>query len=91
MVYDSSQWLLYKDGALVTQQPGNVGAVRTNSESWYVGSSDFGSYTLNGEIADFRIWKTARSANEISSNYKRSLTGNEKHLVRSIRFVSMPF
>lgn len=81
VVYDSSQWLLYKDGALVTQQPGNVGAVRTNSESWYVGSSDFGSYTLNGEIADFRIWKTARSANEISSNYKRSLTGNEKHLV----------
>ena len=34
------------------------------------------SKTLNGQIDDVRIWKTARTATEIAENYQKTLTGD---------------
>lgn len=48
--------------------------------SWYT------SPKLNGKIADFRTWNTARSINDIKENYKKTLTGTEPRLQKYYTF-----
>jgi lysophospholipase L1-like esterase len=48
--------------------------------SWYT------SPKLNGKVADFRVWNTARSIDEIKGNYKKVLTGKETSLQKYYTF-----
>lgn len=48
--------------------------------SWYT------SPKLNGKIADFRVWNTARSIDDIKENYKKVLTGTETGLQKYYTF-----
>ncbi len=48
--------------------------------SWYT------SPKLNGKVADFRVWNTARSIDEIKGNYKKVLTGKETGLQKYYTF-----
>lgn len=38
-------------------------------------------YNFNGEIADVRLWSTARTSEEIKANYNKALEGNEEGLI----------
>lgn len=48
--------------------------------SWYT------SPKLNGKLADFRVWNTARSMDEIKGVYKKVLTGKETGLQKYYTF-----
>ncbi|MDD3194301.1 MAG: GDSL-type esterase/lipase family protein [Paludibacter sp.] len=48
--------------------------------SWYTAPK------FNGKIADFRVWNTARSVDEVKANYTKFLTGNESGLHKYYTF-----
>jgi len=47
--------------------------------------TDAGAYTFNGQIDEIRMWNTARTASEISSNYNKSVATNATGLVAYFR------
>ena len=100
LVYDGSQPLgltrmrLYVNGVdqttqnIVNGNPGNVTPNMTGNTPPGIGILDnnFASRTWNGKMDEYRIWTTARTATEISSNMNNSLVGNEPGL-----FAYFPF
>ena len=74
---------LYVNGSAVasTQSGAQVALPDMAFESSYIGRSTHtnDSY-FNGQIADARIWDTARSSLEIANNYDRQLNGDEDGL-----------
>jgi len=51
-----------------------------------IGSSPFSGQNMNGQIADVRIWKDARTANEIKQTYQSPPSGSEDNLVAHYTF-----
>ena len=70
---------LYVDG-----DPNGSGTIAANitGGTALIGASAFAStQSMNGQIADVRIWSDARSDDEIRGNYQSPLTGNEDKLL----------
>lgn len=68
---------------------GNAPEININNLKLYLGKRIFGgiySHFFDGQMDDFRMWNYARSASEITSNYKTELTGKESGLVAYYKF-----
>jgi cyanobactin cluster PatC/TenC/TruC protein len=69
----------YVNGSLVQTVSGSQPA-SSNSDSCAIGTSQHGE-SWYGQIAEVRIWKSARSKEEIKTDMSRRLKGNEPGLV----------
>ena len=69
----------YVNGSLVQTVSGSQPA-SSNSDSCAIGTSQDGE-SWYGQIAEVRIWKSARSKEEIQADMSRRLTGNEPGLL----------
>lgn len=72
-------WKLYQNGELVYQTDGQA-TVSTNYRSFEIGRNSDVRYA-HGEFSDVRVWKIARTQEEIKKDMNRILTGNENGLV----------
>ena len=84
-VYDGDELRIYVNAVSEDSQTiGNVTAY-TGTADLHIGNdlnSSHGSKgVFNGLMDDIRIWNVARTADEISENYKKTLTGSENGLV----------
>ena len=88
-VYDNGTASIYIDGVLdATTSQGTTfgtgitrfGFVSAGSEATTFNGTNTPFWPFNGDIEDFRIWSTARSASEIQDNMNRCLTGSETGL-----------
>ena len=69
--YDGTTTRLYINGVLDTSRTGITGNVGSNFDSLYIGAdrlSGATSFFFNGRLDNVRIWKSARTAVEISNN-----------------------
>ncbi len=85
--FDSNKISWYIDGeeaTLIDSFTPNYEAAVAGTNSAYIGNG----YTNNfeGEIDEFRIWSTARTADEIQGNLYTSLDGTEDNLVAYYNF-----
>ncbi|OWK68723.1 hypothetical protein CBW18_20600, partial [Pedobacter sp. AJM] len=93
-VYNGADWLFYVDGSLISSnsdQEGLNGATPNYSGSGLTqfkigGLSDGSTVTgaldyFDGSMDDFRVWNTARTQAQLSSNRTVELTGTETGLV----------
>ncbi|MCX2432381.1 beta strand repeat-containing protein, partial [Pedobacter sp. GR22-10] len=93
-VYNGADWLFYVDGSLISSdsdQEGLNGATPNYSGSGLTqfkigGLSDGSTVTgaldyFDGNMDDFRVWNTARTQAQLSSNRTVELTGTETGLV----------
>ena len=69
-VYDGTDWLLYRDGALLASAASTVGALPV-AANWMIGSSGIATDTryFNGSIGDVRIYNVALSASQVATLY----------------------
>ena len=86
--YDGSIIKLYINGELSGSKNSNKDITNT-SRTLRIG--EFGgypsnSYMFHGLIDDLRIWDKALSKAEIDSNMKKTITGNESHLISYWKF-----
>lgn len=51
-----------------------------------IGNAVAGGWPFDGEIDEVRIWKVARTSDEIRQNHTRTLSGSESNLVAYYRF-----
>ncbi|MFN7117882.1 MAG: LamG-like jellyroll fold domain-containing protein, partial [Saprospiraceae bacterium] len=68
---------------------GNAPEININNLKLYLGKRIFGgvnSHFFDGQMDDFRMWNYARSASEITNNYKTELTGKESGLIAYYKF-----
>jgi len=70
---------IYRNGVLETNKTGMAPFVRGTYDLRLGGDGGFSAF--NGRLDDFRVWNTARTAGEISANYRRTLAGNEPGLL----------
>jgi len=93
-VYNGVEWIFYVDGALISSNPdqeGLSGATPNYSGSgltqFKIGGLSDGSTVIgaldyfDGSMDDFRVWNTARTQTQISSNRTIELTGSETGLI----------
>jgi gliding motility-associated-like protein len=74
--YDNGAAKCYIDGQLSAAKPSS--SAPTTWDSFNIGSMD--GNTINGKMDEFRIWSTARTAQEIQENMHLTLSGNETGL-----------
>ena len=69
-VYNGTNWLLYRDGALLSSTASTVGAVAV-SANWTIGSSGVLTDTryFSGSVGDVRIYNSALSASQVAQLY----------------------
>ncbi|OQY29536.1 MAG: hypothetical protein B6244_03260, partial [Candidatus Cloacimonetes bacterium 4572_55] len=75
--YDGTNWNLYRNGIEISETPSSIGAVTTDS-SWTIGHGSYsgiGDY-FKGFIDEIRIWRYARSREQIRENMCRQLSMN---------------
>ena len=83
--YDGSQTKIYVDGVLsnTTSAPSsinnNVSNIKVNIGAGLANNSP--AYLFKGDIDEIRVWNVARTALQISQNFRSSLQGNETGLV----------
>lgn len=70
----------YVDGSLVSAQAGCGTQIADTDIDLWVGGAPTTGYFFNGKIDDLRIYNTARTAQQINSDYNNELTGTEPHL-----------
>jgi len=93
-VFNNGNWSFYVDGAVLsTNVLDNEGSASTPNYAtlgptyFDIGSSGNPSLAnFDGSMDEIRIWNTARTASQISTNYLRELTGSEPGLVLNYRF-----
>ncbi len=81
VTYDGTKATIYIDGAERASQ--NVtGSIATNNSDLLIGKyGGMNTYSLDGAIADFRIWNDARTQAEIQNNMNLLISGKEQNLV----------
>lgn len=69
-VFDGSQWLIYRNGALLASSgPQPSDSVRSSDATWAIGAKGGGEQrAFLGDIRDVRIWTVARSQEEIRAD-----------------------
>ncbi len=89
-VYDPSvttnQLKLYIDGTLNTQGNLTVSVNTSSVTPVIIGRRNDGVNYFNGDIDEVRIWNTARTASEISTNRNTEFCGTEPGLVSYYKF-----
>lgn len=79
--YSSQTIKIYKNGQLKLTQNQFTPRAKTDTEPNYTNFIGFFFAYYQGEMADFRIWKVARTAEEIKNSMHLQLTGREVDLV----------
>lgn len=62
---------LYKDGALLLTTGSIVSNISTNNSNWYIGSM-VGFYQMNANMGEFKLWKSAKEAIDITSEFNNT-------------------
>jgi hypothetical protein len=82
-VYDGSHWRLYRNGRELASDPDPVGAVRVEGP-WAIGARGGGSERFfDGDIAEVRLWRVARTAEQLREDMRRDPKDNAPGLVGS--------
>lgn len=91
MVLDDANHIgtTYINGEKISEQYTNAPIPNTPPREELKIASDYRGYTadgkpelnFNGEIADIRLWSTARTPEEIKGNFNEALDGNEEGLI----------
>jgi hypothetical protein len=85
--FNSNSMSIYVNGVLSTSKAGMSRFVRGNYDLRIGGNISGGAdYFFNGQLDEFRVWNTARTASQILSNFNRTLTGGETNLLLYYRF-----
>jgi Concanavalin A-like lectin/glucanases superfamily len=83
----STKFTFYQDGSSIGNGTDGTGTNTTNiydsTAPFRIGAFNNGApyYSFDGKIDEARVWNTARTGSEISSNYNKELVGNESGLV----------
>jgi hypothetical protein len=87
-VVTPAAYTVYVNGALVEDSPFPSGnpVLYDVDHRLFLGSDGHDAEDLDGSIAELRIWKTARSAEQIKANMGITLKGNEPGLMGYWRF-----
>jgi hypothetical protein len=82
--YNGSQFVLYLDGNLVagTARSGSIG---TNNEDLLIGNNPVLNRPFKGDIDEVRVWRVARTQQQIIDDMDRELSGTEAGLVAYYR------
>ena len=80
-VKEGSELRLYINGVLDGTTTDITTGNTQNNSPLYIGRRGNNKNYFKGEVDELRIWNTARSAEEISSNYQQTLSGTETGLV----------
>jgi hypothetical protein len=86
-VYNGTQWLLYRNGVLITgSTPSTQGALTVDSTNWAIGARGTGTERFfQGSIDNVSIWHVGRSAAQIQAEMSSGLKGSETGLVAYYR------
>jgi PAS domain S-box-containing protein len=78
---------LYVNGVLAgtNAYTGSFSSLEKNNQNW-LGQGISGPTGIAGELAELRVWKTQRTAEQIRQNMFRSLSGSEPDLVGLWKF-----
>jgi len=76
---------VFVNGVAQASATGNVSSLNATA-TMLIGNSTDGDNGFVGQLDELRIWKTVRSAAQISANMTRRLVGNESGLVSYFRF-----
>ncbi|HAS40471.1 MAG TPA: hypothetical protein DCS93_08330, partial [Microscillaceae bacterium] len=81
MVYDAKGKVqrTYVNGKLAGER--KKAAVYQGTGDLYIGRLSWGGGDFEGQLSDLRIWKSARSAQDIQNSFNQRLTGTEKDLL----------
>jgi VCBS repeat-containing protein len=85
MVMDGGTLRMYVDGVADSTAGGFAPAI-TNGTARIANNISFNNAPFAGEMADVRIWKDARTADEIKDTYQSPLTGAEDNLTAYYTF-----
>jgi hypothetical protein len=91
MTWDQTSLVTYVNGLpkITVKTTAASTALNTAQSTLYIGCNPTNKPApncFNGEFAEFRVWKVARSAAEILANYKKPMVGNETDLVGYWKF-----
>lgn len=82
-VYDGTHWRLYRNGREVASRPDPVGVVEVQGP-WAIGARGGGTERFfDGDIAQVRLWKVARTPEQIQDDMRREPKDDEEGLVAS--------
>ncbi|MDY7226436.1 LamG-like jellyroll fold domain-containing protein [Hyalangium rubrum] len=80
-VYDGTQWHLYRNGTELVASASTVGALSFTAP-WAIGARGGGTERFfQGDIAEVRLWRVARTPEQLRDDMRRTLDGNEEGLV----------
>jgi hypothetical protein len=79
-VYDGSAWRLYRNGVLAASAADAVGAVHVPGDWAIGGAADTNDRFFAGAIDEVRVWRVARSADQIGADMNRRLDGTQAGL-----------
>ncbi|HJX66624.1 MAG TPA: LamG domain-containing protein, partial [Polyangia bacterium] len=88
MTWDQKALITYVNGLpkITVNATTAIPVLKTTQSILYIGCNPSNSNCFNGEFAEFRVWKVARSAADILANYKKPMVGNETDLVGYWKF-----
>jgi hypothetical protein len=91
MTYDGAV-RTYVNGALkiTTNGSGGITMLATANTPLTIGCNPPIFNCFNGDFDEFRVWKVARNAMQIMTNYNKTLVGNEADLVGYWKFDEAP-
>jgi hypothetical protein len=82
-VYDGTRWHLYRNGQELASNPDPVGVVPVNAP-WAIGARGGGSERFfDGDIAEVRLWKVARTPDQVREDMHREPKSDATGLVGS--------
>jgi hypothetical protein len=92
MTWDQTSFKTYVNGVLGinTSGTGGITSLATGASPITIGCNFQNHNCFNGYLAEFRVWKVAHTAGEISASYKKTLLGNETGLVGYLKFDDAP-
>jgi hypothetical protein len=91
MTWDQTSLVTYVNGLpkITVKTTAAITALNTTQSTLYIGCNPTNKPApncFNGEFAEFRVWKVARSAADILANYTKPMVGNEADLVGYWKF-----
>jgi hypothetical protein len=82
-VYDGTHWRLYRNGKELASRPDPVGVVEVRGP-WAIGARGGGTERFfDGDIAQVRLWKVARTPEQIQEDMRREPKDDAEGLVGS--------
>jgi hypothetical protein len=80
-VYDGTHWRLYRNGEEIASRPDPVGVVAVDAP-WAIGGRGGGTERFfRGDLAEVRLWKVARTPEQIREDMRRAPKEDEPGLV----------